>query len=237
MIESLPLLVATTVSIGFIHTILGPDHYIPFVAMSEARQWTTRKTLAVTAKCGLGHVVGSALLGIACVALGTAFTRTQAVESIRGDIAAGGLIAFGLIYFAISLDRIRRNRGAQASSPNGCGDRLLSTHSPHEPLTTGKRNCGVSWTLFLLFVFGPCEPLIPLLVFPAATMTSFVDRVFMVFTVVIAFGLSTVMTMTLCVMLIKLGFERLDTQRLQIYSHPAAGLALLACGLLIKIGF
>ena len=34
--ESILILVITAASIGFIHTVLGPDHYIPFVATSKA---------------------------------------------------------------------------------------------------------------------------------------------------------------------------------------------------------
>lgn len=54
----LGLLVLTAVSIGFVHTVLGPDHYLPFVAMSAARNRTSRKTMLVTAFCGVGHVLG-----------------------------------------------------------------------------------------------------------------------------------------------------------------------------------
>ena len=42
------LLVLTAASIGFVHTLLGPDHYLPFVAMGAARRWSTRKTLWIT---------------------------------------------------------------------------------------------------------------------------------------------------------------------------------------------
>ena len=40
------------------HTVLGPDHYRPFVKMSAARNRTPRKTMLVTAFCGVGHVLG-----------------------------------------------------------------------------------------------------------------------------------------------------------------------------------
>ena len=38
----LGLLILTAVSIGFVHTLVGPDHYLPFVAMSAARNWSAR---------------------------------------------------------------------------------------------------------------------------------------------------------------------------------------------------
>ena len=37
MADPLPPLLATAVVIGTVHTALGPDHYLPFVAMATAR--------------------------------------------------------------------------------------------------------------------------------------------------------------------------------------------------------
>ena len=71
----LGLLVLTAASIGFIHTLLGPDHYVPFVAMGAARRWTTRKTLLVTSLCGLGHVAGSVAIGMIGIAIGVSLSR------------------------------------------------------------------------------------------------------------------------------------------------------------------
>ena len=38
MTVDLGLLILTAASIGCIHTLLGPDHYVPFVAMGAARR-------------------------------------------------------------------------------------------------------------------------------------------------------------------------------------------------------
>ena len=43
-----------------IHTITGPDHYLPFIAIAKSRNYSLRKTLLWTLICGLGHI-GSAL--------------------------------------------------------------------------------------------------------------------------------------------------------------------------------
>ena len=94
----LGLLVLTAVSIGFVHTVLGPDHYLPFVAMSAARNWTRRKTMLVTAFCGVGHVLGSIVIGFVGIAIGASLHRLQWLEGVRGDLAAWALIAFGLVY-------------------------------------------------------------------------------------------------------------------------------------------
>jgi hypothetical protein len=42
------VLAGTAATIGFVHTVLGPDHYIPFIAMSRARRWTLSKTLFIS---------------------------------------------------------------------------------------------------------------------------------------------------------------------------------------------
>ena len=42
------LLLATALSLGFVHTLAGPDHYIPFMAMSKTRRWSLPKTLWIT---------------------------------------------------------------------------------------------------------------------------------------------------------------------------------------------
>ena len=34
------VLALTAAAIAFVHTLLGPDHYLPFVAMAKARGWS-----------------------------------------------------------------------------------------------------------------------------------------------------------------------------------------------------
>jgi len=53
------------------------------------------------------------------------------------------------------------------------------------------------WALFTIFVFGPCEPLIPILMYPAATKSGF----FGVLMVVLVFGSVTVATMLAAVLI------------------------------------
>ncbi|HNW44994.1 MAG TPA: hypothetical protein PKI19_10850 [Elusimicrobiales bacterium] len=42
----------TAASLGFIHTVLGPDHYVPFVALAKARSWTPLRTAVITLLAG-----------------------------------------------------------------------------------------------------------------------------------------------------------------------------------------
>ena len=90
------ILLGSALSLGFIHTIIGPDHYLPFIVISKARSWTTTRTLLVTFICGLGHVLSSVAIGAIGIGLGTALGSLEAIESIRGDIASYSLIIFGV---------------------------------------------------------------------------------------------------------------------------------------------
>ena len=40
MEASLPVLLVSALSIGFFHTLLGPDHYLPFILLSRSRNWS-----------------------------------------------------------------------------------------------------------------------------------------------------------------------------------------------------
>ena len=62
MESTLFLLLVSAASIGFFHTIMGPDHYFPFIVMSRSGQWSSTKTIWVTILCGFGHVLSSVLL-------------------------------------------------------------------------------------------------------------------------------------------------------------------------------
>ena len=75
MTKEILVLCATAASIGFIHTIFGPDHYLPFIVMSKARKWSMFKTIWVTILCGIGHVSSSVILGIIGISLGIGLTK------------------------------------------------------------------------------------------------------------------------------------------------------------------
>ena len=110
MTLELTALAITAFSIGVVHTLLGPDHYLPFVFMGRAGRWSRAKTLKVTLACGAGHVMGSVALGLAGIGLGVAVGRLEAIESLRGELAAWALIGFGLVYFIWGLRQAVRSR-------------------------------------------------------------------------------------------------------------------------------
>jgi len=48
MDSSIILLSVTAISITFIHTILGPDHYLHFIVLSQTKNWKLRKTMIIS---------------------------------------------------------------------------------------------------------------------------------------------------------------------------------------------
>jgi ABC-type nickel/cobalt efflux system permease component RcnA len=169
MDNSIALLSVTAVSLGFVHTILGPDHYVPFIVLSEAKKWSIKKTMWITFLCGLGHVVSSIILGLVGIAVGISVNKLVEVESFRGNIAGWLFIAFGLVYMVISVRNIYRKKKHTHSHYHVGGDNHTHEHNHHESHVHLHENDVVKttpWILFLIFVFGPCEPLIPILMYP-----------------------------------------------------------------------
>lgn len=228
-------LCATAFSVGAIHTVLGPDHYVPFVAMSRAGGWSTGRTLLVTAACGLAHVGSSVVIGLAGLALGVAVLTLEGLEAVRGDVAGWLLIGFGLAYLTWGLVRAARTQAPHAHL-HVHADGTVHTHEhahdvAHLHLHQTPAAVWTPWALFLIFAFGPCEPLIPLLMYPAAKASPMA-----VAAVVAAFTVATVATMLVAVSVLRSGAALVPPAPLRRYAHALAGLAVLACGVLVKVG-
>lgn len=233
MSDELLILVIAAASIGFFHTLLGPDHYLPFIVMSRSRKWTLRKTTLVTVLCGIGHVLSSVVLGIIGVALGIAVSKLQAVESFRGSIAAWALIAFGLVYFIWGMRRALRNKPHEHLHKHEDEFDHRHTHNHNETHMhvhgeKGAKNI-TPWVLFTIFIFGPCEPLIPLVMYPAAK-NSLIGLVL----VTCIFGAITILTMLGIVLFSTFGVNLVPTARLERYSHAIAGATICICGVAIQ---
>ncbi len=226
-------LIITAASIGFFHTILGPDHYLPFVMMSWARKWSLAKTTLVTFLCGLGHIGSSVLLGLIGVSLGLAVKKLQFAESLRGNLAAWLLIAFGFVYLVWGLRRAYRNQPHRHVHTHKLG--LLHTHThkhhtQHLHVHDEKSALSVTpWILFVIFVFGPCEPLIPILMYPAAK-----NSLFGLVVVTCVFGIVTIATMLGVVLLSVAGVDFIRLPQMQRFSHAIAGATICLCGLAIQ---
>jgi hypothetical protein len=231
MSPELVMLLATAATIGFVHTLLGPDHYLPFIVMSKSGEWSIRKTAAITVLCGIGHVVGSVGLGFIGIAFGVAVTDLVGIESLRGELAAWALIAFGFAYGLWGLKQALRNKPHEHIHAHSVGfshSHFHTHHQEHLHVHTAGESM-TPWMLFTIFVLGPCEPLIPLLMYPAAKES--IGGLVMVTGV---FGLVTILTMLSVVLLSVRGLQILPMQSLKRYVHAFAGGTILLSGLAIR---
>jgi nickel/cobalt exporter len=231
--QELYLLGVTAASIGFIHTITGPDHYLPFIVMAKARKWPRAKTAWITFLCGLGHIGSSVALGIVGVALGIAVSSLEGFESFRGNIAGWALIAFGLIYLVWGIRRaIRNHHHAHLHfHKDGSGhDHTHNHNNEHAHVHEHEQKVNLTpWILFTIFVFGPCEPLIPIVMYPAARHSTIGLII-----VTSVFGSVTILTMLSIVLASSFGFNLLPLGKLERYSHALAGGSIFLCGMAIQ---
>jgi len=234
MNNDIAILSLTAASIGIVHTILGPDHYIPFIVMSKAGRWSRLKTFIITLLCGIGHVVGSIVLGLIGISLGLALNKIESIESLRGDIASWALISFGLIYFIWGVRKAYNNKSHTHWHAHGADDvhTHLHTHNgDHAHVHENEKVVSLTpWILFTIFVFGPCEALIPILIYPSAAL-SFSGLVI----VVAIFSVTTIITMLAIVMLSIYGLSFIPVKSFERYSHALAGILILFSGVAIKM--
>jgi nickel/cobalt exporter len=233
MNNSIALLSVTAISIGFIHTILGPDHYLPFIVLSQAKKWSPRKTMIITFFCGIGHVLSSVILGLIGIAVGISVTKLVSVESVRGNVAAWLFVAFGFVYMVISIRNLIKKKRHTHSHFHFSGEKHVHEHdhhNEHSHIHEEEVFKTTPWILFLIFVFGPCEPLIPLVMYPASK-NNFHGAVI----VAILFSITTITTMMCIVLSFNLGLNKINLKPVEKYSHLIAGSMIFLSGLAILV--
>lgn len=238
---ALAALVASAATIGVVHTLLGPDHYVPFVALARSRSWSVGRALSVTAVCGVGHVVGSIALGAAGIALGWAVSGLVDVESLRGELAGRALLGVGIAWTAWGVRQALRRRPHAHLHVHGDGVAHHHPHGhagehahPHDAAVSARGLVGRwlgPWSLFVVFVLGPCEPLIPLLMVPAAG-----GGWGAVALVAAVFAAATIATMLAAVALGASALALVPAAGIERWSHAAAGVALSLCGVAMTLG-
>jgi sulfite exporter TauE/SafE len=197
-----PLLVSTF-GVAVVHA-LAPDHWVPFVAIGRAQNWSAKKLMLVTLLAGIGHVGSSIVLGLIGLALGFLLKNVQTFESARGEIAGLILIGFGLAYAIWGLKQVR-----------------------HGHMHIEKSQVVTIWTLIAIFVLGPCEPLIPLMLLAAQHGWAGIWLVSLLFSV------GTIAMMLGQALLVYWGVRLLPTERLERWTHALAGLMIALTGLLV----
>ncbi|MGB5164559.1 MAG: hypothetical protein WBN09_03025 [Woeseiaceae bacterium] len=226
------ILLLTAASVAFLHTVLGPDHYLVFAAMGKARQWSLARTLRITFYCGLGHVMSSLLLGLLGIFLGAQLADLLQIEGMRGNLASWALLAFGLGYFSWGLKKAARDHKHSHVHAHGAvlHDHTHDHHEDHLHVHDKAVKSSITpWALFIIFALGPCEALIPLLMYPAAEHSSA-----LVMSVAVVFSSITLLTMLGAVTVTTIGLQRLKLPSMQHYAHAAAGASIALCGAAIS---
>ena len=232
MTSEIMLLSITAATVAFVHTLLGPDHYLPFVAMAKARGWTIAKTVKITMLFGVGHIMGSILIGLVGVYAGVQLGTLEWLESTRGSFAAWILIAFGLVYMVWGMRKAYKYRPHSHGHLHGS---MWHTHQHNhhdKHANVHKKADGVvaPWTLFVVFVLGPCEALIPVLMYPAAKQSMAI-----VFLVTSIFSIVTVLTMLMAVVFSVWGLKDIKLPKLERFSHALVGGTMFVCGCSITL--
>ena len=216
MHPELLVLASTAATIAFVHTIIGVDHYLPLTAVSAAKNWGMRKLTMVTTLIGFGHILGSVLLGFVGIAIRAKLDQLGFIESVRGEIAAWLLVAFGLVYAVWGLRHAYKKKTKHAHVDANNAGFKLARFSP--------------FAILVIFVIGPCEPLIPILMYPA--MTYSVTGMLLVTSV---FAVVTMLTMLGAVLITSNGLARLKRFSMFRFGHTACGATISACGLAIIV--
>ena len=213
ILEDQNILISTAALIAFIHTIIGPDHYLVFVALGKARDWSTAKTLKYATMCGIGHILSSVIIGFLGIFFGIELVKLVNLEESRGLLSGWMLLFFGLIYFVWGLRKLRIHKNKK----NLPGD--------YRYVNSQKRFFNITpWALFIVFVLGPCEALIPLFMYPAMEAD-----MMLVFQVALVFGVVTLLTMLFSVFLLLKGLNMFRFNSFERYSHVIAGASIILC--------
>lgn len=196
-------LILSAIGVGLVHS-LAPDHWLPFASLAQAQGWSRKKLLVVSFLAGLGHVGSSFVLGVLGIVLGMGLAHLEGVESFRGNVAGFLLIGFGVAYALWGLKHVR--------------DHHLHFH---------KGEIVTFWTLMAIFVFGPCEPLIPLMFLAVQHGWSGI------WLTTTAFSVTTVFMVVAQSMLAFMGLSLLPQRSLEKWSHVMAGGVIALTGLAV----
>ena len=225
MQAELEALMIAAVAVACLHTVTGPDHYLPFIALSKSRGWSLAKTVGWTIVCGCGHVWSSVALGLGGAAIGWSLSKVKWMENVRGGVAGWALLGFGLIYGCWGLFKAWRNRPHKHFTIHEDGAVYVYAHRHGEVVGPRDRHVVTPWVLFIVFVLGPCEPMIPLLYLPAAK-NSWPGMLLLI----AVYTFFTLVTMVFMVISGYYGLSFLKTEKLERYLHALGGLTLFICG-------
>lgn len=193
---------------AFLHAAL-PTHWLPFVLVGRAQQWSGARVLSVVTVAGLAHIATTALVGGLIVAAGLALD--QWVEGLLPHLSAVLLFLFGAFYLARATVR----RPAAAMGPGvGGADPAVSDRAAFAGLIA-------------MMAVTPGEVLLPIYLSSAS------EGVGALALLTLVFAVGTVLGMAVFTALASAGASILRLERWARYEGAVLGLALIALGLLV----
>lgn len=225
MQTDLSVLLIAAITISVLHTLAGPDHYLPFIALSRSKKWSLARTLFWTLVCGAGHVLSSVVLGLGGAAIGWSLSKINWLEHVRGNIAGWMLLGFGAVYCIWGLVRASQNQRHKHFDVYDDGSVYVYEHKHGEMVAPKDRHTVTPWVLFLIFVLGPCEPMIPLLYFPAAQHSWWSMGI-----LISVYTFFTLASMTAMVLAGYYGTRFFKTAYMERYMHAIGGFTIFICG-------
>ena len=195
------LVVSSAVVLTLLHTIL-PEHWMPFVLVGKAQNWSIKKTLTISAIAGAGHVLMTLLIGFVVLFI------TKAVldyVGLVGKLVTSSILIFiGVIYL---MQGIKNKQNKHEHS--------------HKAVIPEKATIA---SLIALFSFSPCEAVIPLFLL-ATSMSVFAISV-LSFTILLStiIGMFVLISITLC------GYRKVKFHWLEDNEHVVAGSILIMLG-------
>lgn len=223
-------LLVISLTTAIVHTLAGPDHYLPFIVLAKSRKWSLRKTLILTFVSGIGHVASAVLLAVVFSFFGERLTifSHDGVNQARGSLAAWLLVILGSVYMLWGFYRLYRHRSHV--HPHIHADGTIHTHQ-HEAVEQHAHLHGdrdhrllLGWSLFIIFVLGPCEALLPIMAAAVTVNTA------CLYCSTILFSVVTILTMVFAVTLGYFGLHLLTSPWVERASHVIAGALIALCG-------
>ncbi len=199
-------LIISALTVGFLHA-LAPDHWLPFTALGRANGWSRSRLAGVMLLAGCAHLITAFALGFLAIHWGFSLAEVTAWDGSRARILPFLLVGFGLAYLLWALKMETRLPAAAAA----------------------EKRSGSLKILFFLVIFGPCEPLVPIL------FASALKGWHSILATSAVFSLATLMTMVLAAqaayLIPKCAVERKSVR----FSNVLAGGLMVVSGIVICI--
>ena len=240
----------TGFGVAFFHAAI-PTHWLPFVLTARVQGWNASKTIAVTALAGTGHVLVTAVLGLAITLFGAVLSEKIGAWFPR--IAGGALLLFGLYYlfrqvmgkghvhFHYPHEHLHEaeNHGPDHHHEHGHDHGHEHTHDhahghdhhhhSHDCRAHPTSDRAAILSLLAFLTFSPCEGFVPFYV----SGIRYGWGGFAVLTAVLS--VATVAGMVLFTSLTLAGLSKLKLGLLEKYESVIMGVLLCAVGILIIV--